>query len=456
MWKNEFYVVALADFVGISLHKDVKGSDVQVHVQRVRECAIETDEKGKPLVRFPLKEKYDRTNSTIEGLEAAAGIDDALFDCPPETPDALAVPDVVNAVAVDDANEQVGFEGLVLESGGDEEGVVVEAVKMPVPKAEVKDDSETGGRGGGLSPAVHAGGDFLPAQQPLDERVPSSSSSHVAPPGLSLDTGSGGSKPVDKSVHGVSYVDKDGILRPIPSSAPPGAIRKHPLSGHWLDKGGFRLFKGSDRPPGFDPASWNILRPEHKAQVIKDLKTAEQASGVGGLHASLPSDAKDEPAAPVRTVLSSRLSAEACAFCPATGAPFVCVVSDLQNDCIVPAMPVISVIEALTVREHREKVVDAPMSAFALVARPVGIEERKRTPAAWAACEKEWVGLRSAGKRGCWDEAKVREMTHVEREAKASGKKVHFGRVHELCFVGAGQPGAQVQGPCCRPWNSSS
>ena len=85
------------------------------------------------------------------------------------------------------------------------------------------------------------------------------------------------------------------------------------------------MFKGSDRPPGFDPASWNILRPEHKAQVLNDLKTAEQAGGVGGLHASLPSDANDEPAAPVRTVLSSHLSAEASAFCPATGAPFVCV-----------------------------------------------------------------------------------------------------------------------------------
>ena len=79
---------------------------------------------------------------------------------------------------------------------------------------------------------------------------------------------------------------------------PPGAVRKHPTSGHWLDKGGFRLFKGSDRPPGFDPASWNILRPEHKVQVLKDLKSAEQAGGVGGLHASLPSDAKDEPGLP--------------------------------------------------------------------------------------------------------------------------------------------------------------
>ena len=103
---------------------------------------------------------------------------------------------------------------------------------------------------------------------------------------------------------------------------------------------------------------------------------------------------------------SARLRSEALAFCPTDGAPSVCVVSDPQDNCIVPAMPVISVIESLTLREHREKVVDAPMSAFALVARPVGIEERKRTPAAWAACEKEWVGLRCAGKRGCWDESK--------------------------------------------------
>ena len=138
-----------------------------------------------------------------------------------------------------------------------------------------------GGAVGGLSPAVHVGGDLLPAQQPQAKSSSSSSSSHVAPPGLALD----GPKPVDKSVYGVSYIDKDVSLKPLPASAPPGAIRKHPTSGHWLDNGGFRLFKGSDRPPGFDLASWNILHPEHKAQVIKDLKTAEQASGVGGLHA---------------------------------------------------------------------------------------------------------------------------------------------------------------------------
>ena len=157
-----------------------------------------------------------------------------MFDCPPEAPDALAVPEVVDASAVDNANEQVGFEGLVLESGGDEEGAVVEVVKMPVPKAEVKDDSEAGGRGGGLSPEVHAGGDLLPAQQPQAEGSSSSSSSHVAPPGLALDSGSGGPKPVDKSVYGVSYIDKDGSLKPLPASAPRGGSQAPyvwPLAG---------------------------------------------------------------------------------------------------------------------------------------------------------------------------------------------------------------------------------
>ena len=60
-----------------------------MHIQRVSECAIETDAKGKPLVRFPRKDKYDRTNRTIEGLEAAAGINESLFDFPPGLPNLL-------------------------------------------------------------------------------------------------------------------------------------------------------------------------------------------------------------------------------------------------------------------------------------------------------------------------------------------------------------------------------
>ena len=40
-----------------------------------------------------------------------------------------------------------------------------------------------------------------------------------------------------------------------------------------------------------------------------------------------------------------------------------------------------------------------------------------------------------SGKNGCWNEALVRERSEVQREARASGKTVHFGRVHELCYL---------------------
>ena len=60
----------------------------------------------------------------------------------------------------------------------------------------------------------------------------------------------------------------------------------------------FRLFKGSNRPPGFDPASWNLLRPDVKAQIIVDLKNSVQAGEVGGLHSSLPSGAEENPRHP--------------------------------------------------------------------------------------------------------------------------------------------------------------
>ena len=104
-----------------------------------------------------------------------------------------------------------------------------------------------------------------------------------------------------------------------------------------------------------------MLRPEVKAQIIVDLKNSVQVGEVGGLHASLPSGAEDKPAAPVRTVMSSCLRPEALAFCSTVGAPSVCVVSESHDICIVPAMPVISVIQSLTLPEHREKVLDAPM-----------------------------------------------------------------------------------------------
>ena len=187
---------------------------------------------------------------------------------------------------------------------------------------EAKDDDGSGVRGGGLSPAVRAGGEPFPARQPKDDKPSSSSSTHAAPPGLALDSGSGGSKPVDKSVHGVSFIDKVGILNSIPPSAPPGAIRE------------FQLFKCFDQQIGCGPSSCNTLRAMEKAQVTKDLSIAVQAGNVGGLHASLLSGTDDTPAAPV--------------FAPR----FLLALQLLMHPLLLngPAMPVISTIQSPTVR----------------------------------------------------------------------------------------------------------
>ena len=107
---------------------------------------------------------------------------------------------------------------------------------MPVPKLEAKGDNALGVLGGeGLSLAIEHDGESLSLAIALACKLFHSFSSHATPPGISLDSGSGGTRPVDKSVHGVAVISKAGIFNPIPSSAPPEAIRE------------FQVFKGFDQ-----------------------------------------------------------------------------------------------------------------------------------------------------------------------------------------------------------------
>ena len=175
---------------------------------------------------------------------------------------------------------------------------------------------------------------------------------------------------MEKSVHGVSFIDKVGILNSIPPSAPPGAIRE------------FQLFKGFDQQIGCGPSSCNTLRAVEKAQVTKGLNIAVQARGVGGLHASLLSGTDDKPAAPV--------------FAPR----FLLALQLLMHPLLLNGpMQVISTIQSPTVRERREKMMVGPMFAG-----------YKCASAAWAACEKVRVGLCGVGKERLWDRFKVKVL----------------------------------------------
>ena len=90
------------------------------------------------------------------------------------------------------------------------------------------------------------------------------------------------------------------------------------------------------------------------------------------------------------------------------------------------------------VAEHRErlkslywdKLGHATTQQLALVARLVSQAEVDRTPDAEAAMDKEWQKLTDTG---CWLEDKVRGFPGVQREAQHQQRKMHIGRIFEIC-----------------------
>ena len=98
-----------------------------------------------------------------------------------------------------------------------------------------------------------------------------------------------------------------------------------------------------------------------------------------------------------------------------------------------PAMPV-----CLDGQEqHRDKL-NKPLQlseedvhdAIAMVARPVGKKELFANPKAQASLDIDWEKLM---KKKAWDMLSVREWDDVSREAKKKNKKVHVGKVFEIC-----------------------
>jgi hypothetical protein len=66
----------------------------------------------------------------------------------------------------------------------------------------------------------------------------------------------------------------------------------------------------------------------------------------------------------------------------------------------------------------------------ACVARSVTKKEAKATPKAMEALDKEWNKLH---KQTCWDLSRVCEWKPLAMKAQVSGKKLHIGRVFDIC-----------------------
>ena len=97
----------------------------------------------------------------------------------------------------------------------------------------------------------------------------------------------------------------------------------------------------------------------------------------------------------------------------------------------IPKMPVCG----YSVQRHRDKLVrvgrlQGEKAINTLVARPVNRKEIRSNPKAQASLDVEWVKLE---KKDAWLYDTVQEWKDVASKAKKQGKKVHIGKVFEIC-----------------------
>ena len=97
----------------------------------------------------------------------------------------------------------------------------------------------------------------------------------------------------------------------------------------------------------------------------------------------------------------------------------------------IPAMPVCQ----MNPQKHRTKCIrlgiqSGEKTVNTLVARPVGKKEIRANPKAQQALDVEWEKL---VKKKAWQYETVAEWKVIADKAKKTGKKVHVGKVFEIC-----------------------
>ena len=66
-WSGEYIVADLSDYVGRNLHADARYTGFK----GIRPHITDTAALGRRRICFPLKQRYDIANMTLEGLESA-------------------------------------------------------------------------------------------------------------------------------------------------------------------------------------------------------------------------------------------------------------------------------------------------------------------------------------------------------------------------------------------------
>ena len=167
-----------------------------------------------------------------------------------------------------------------------------------------------------------------------------------------------------------------------------------------------RRYKGSSKPMHIPPFVWQQMSVGQRRKAIereqKKIATEEAESKAKEVHKKKPST-------------------------PATISP---PEGEAELE-VIPAMPTLNRQQ----RRHRDKLLSMTgwqleKAINGLVARPVNRKEILSNPKAKESLDVEWKKLEN---KKAWIYESVREWLDIAKEAKRLGKKVHIGKVFEIC-----------------------
>ena len=382
-------------------------------------------------ISFPLKDEYERLNSTLEGVNTIA--------------DREGRPDVDDMIDDEDQHDDHDDDdpGYEQSDNEDDEGPGDGDDPPHGGKSEVKDSK----------------GRVIPEKRDILDETPD----HYY---------------YGKAGDGIIYLDDDGEWVKIDKRG--GLYR--------VDKRDGRRIVRSTRPKEFTPEEWKSLSHEHRKALaeeykkreeeketdVEDKREAESAKGKEkkkkgrkkkgktgeddhkeeidelfkrhDIAASEAVTSEHETVDSVPSDCSTRFEDQVIYSLDEDQAwieweEFVEVINPVAasvpidmhppstNNPDVPAMPCAHFVKD----DHRERLGSSVIGSIvgnALVARPVGRKEMLSDPEALESMMKEWKGQWSAG---VYDFKVVREYDDVLKEASDKGEEIHMARVHGIC-----------------------
>ena len=180
----------------------------------------------------------------------------------------------------------------------------------------------------------------------------------------------------------------------------------------FYDAGGFkaRRYKGSSKPEHIPPFVWQSMSTKQRREAI----------------------AKEQKKLALEQELSKLVEEASSSSKPKTKRKGTAVIgAEVMSDEDYPRMPT----SKSSKSAHRDKLVNVKIMKgekviSSLVARPVNRKEIRANPKAQASLDVEWLKLVD---KKAWLYDTVTEWKEVAAKAKRTGKKVHVGKVFEIC-----------------------